>query len=488
MDNNIFVAINGDLVGDSIGQAIASDNSEELSRVSGAVKDSHSKIEEWVKSVGGRVVASSGDEGVFSIAPEHANQLEKIRGDYAQSAGHTLTIGIGNSISEASKALLYAKDNGRDQITEYEPAIEDYINGENEEEEELPVEADLQENVDADIEQEAGVVEQESVPEHEEGMNVEENAVHDQQEQVSDELDNDIVEADEETAEGSSMQSTPEEGVESYEDGVGDDSDFVEEDSVGVKGSEQLVNEAVGEEDLDGIDGDINGQDPDFVDQDQEIASEDEAGMESEEAQSHQQALTDMISGHMSEDVEAEMAGEGEMAPEGQEQMQMSPEEEQAAMMEQEQGQQAAPEEMVEQEQMPEGQEEMMAQEEGEADESDEELKADITSALMSFKQNKQMLEETQQSNPELYQATITMLRSMISMSKKLGFTSAMDEMEQMPEGQEEEEISEEEYQEMSESDVAGPENEEEIEEAEEAPPEMIGAEDEDEELEVKKQ
>ena len=83
----VFIAVNGDNVGDSIGQAVASDNHEELSRVSGSVKDSHSKIDEWVQSVGGRIVATSGDEGIYQIPSEAANQLESIRATYSQSSG-----------------------------------------------------------------------------------------------------------------------------------------------------------------------------------------------------------------------------------------------------------------------------------------------------------------------------------------------------------------------------------------------------------------
>ena len=61
----------------------------------------------------------------------------------------------------------------------------------------------------------------------------------------------------------------------------------------------------------------------------------------------------------------------------------------------------------------------------------DEELRQDIASALMAFKENKDMLEQAREQNPKLYQATITMLRSMIEMAKKLGQNPEQDMQDQ---------------------------------------------------------
>jgi hypothetical protein len=57
----------------------------------------------------------------------------------------------------------------------------------------------------------------------------------------------------------------------------------------------------------------------------------------------------------------------------------------------------------------------------------DDELRQDIAEALVSFKENKHLLEQARDQNPELYNATLTMLRSMIAMAKKLGFGPEQD-------------------------------------------------------------
>ena len=49
----------------------------------------------------------------------------------------------------------------------------------------------------------------------------------------------------------------------------------------------------------------------------------------------------------------------------------------------------------------------------------------------MVFKNNKEFLEQTKGQNPELYEAMISVLKSMIEMGKQLGFDSQQDVQEQ---------------------------------------------------------
>ena len=90
----------------------------------------------------------------------------------------------------------------------------------------------------------------------------------------------------------------------------------------------------------------------------------------------------------------------------------------------------------------------------------DEELRNDIASALISFKENKEVLESAKDQNPALYQATITMLRAMIDMARKLGYSpdqdlenkeTANDMTEQFPSAESDEESEEDLDQELPE-------------------------------------
>lgn len=465
--NAVFIAINGDDVGSSIGNAIASDNHEELARVSGSVKDSHGKIEEWVQSVGGRVVTSSGDEGIYQVPAESVDQLEQIRAEYAQSSGHTLTIGVGNSMSEASKALIYGKYSDKDQIVHYEPAIEDYISQDEEGmEPEMPGAEEGVEEQTAAPEDQAIAPEEEIAPAQD--MAPEDQAMAPEQEMAP--AQGAIADEQAMAREGSEM---PIEGDETAEVGIGEeDNAGINTESVGEKGGEELIDDVVEE----GTDGKINGQAPEqaMVGDEESMAGEEEVS----EDEQHEQYLTDMISGHMEGE---EGAPEQDMGMEQDMGAEEIPMEGEAQMAPEELGQ----EDIVgqEQEMMPEGEEEEGG--------GDDELRSDITQALMSFKQNKQMLEETQQSNPELYTATITMLRAMIEMSKRLGFAPQGMEGEEVEGGieGEVEDVAEEEVDEHNEEQHGEGEEEDSAIEEEvevEAGAEMPGAEDEEENVKGK--
>lgn len=140
----VYVAANGDGVGEQIGNAILSDDHKALSSLSRKFKDVHSNLEKWVQKKGGEVVASSGDEIIFSIPEKSLSEIESLREKYSQSAGTTLTMGIGQTISQASKALIYGKMNDKNQVVQYEPKIDDYIS--NSDEEEIPSPEQLEES------------------------------------------------------------------------------------------------------------------------------------------------------------------------------------------------------------------------------------------------------------------------------------------------------------------------------------------------------
>lgn len=468
--STVFVAVNGDNVGDSIGSAIAEDNHEELSRLSGSINDSHTQIDEWIKTVGGRVISTSGDEGIYQVSSEVIDQLDSIRADYAAQTGHTLTVGVGESVSQASKALLYGKYNDKDQIVHYEPAIEDYINQDESQdgmqpEGELPPEQDIIDGAEAEAEAAQGI------PQHEEGMSEEQNAQHDQQEQAADEMDSDNIEADAEMAMDDSSEEYADDSIGDFEE----DNAGLETDSVGEETPEEIVDGVAGQEgvetteggdEMDGIDGDIDGQDPmEAGAAEQELQADAADG--AEEAEGHEGALTNMIEGHMGE--EEEMPQEGMEA--GAEEMPMDEEMGQEAPIEEEMAPEMSEEQIAQdmeggdEMQEMEGEEELLPEGEELEGGGDAELKADIADSLMSFKQHKDLLEELQQTRPELYTGTITMLRAMIEMSKRLGFAPSLGDEEEMIEGDEEQMSEEEIPQEMSEGDMAGGEVEEEIEE-----------------------
>lgn len=412
----VYVALNGDGVGEQIGNAILSDDHQTLSGLSKKFKDAHASIEKWAQRKGGEIVASSGDETIFSLPEEMVGQLESIKDQYAQASGATLTIGIGQTISQASKALIYGKLNEKNQIVEYEPQMDDYISGDQKEgsedeesedeesdteegvgeefgdsdegeeydeesdEDEIPSPEDIVDSASQEDRQHEGLDsedeysedegfgeeaeeledDEDSQPDHEQGMSVGENMAHDSEENEDDEQDDDNVEADEEPEVFGG-------NTEPMDEDLDQDAD---EDIENQTEDDLSEDEGFGEE----------GEEEDFGDEDiPELSPEEIAGQEGQEAESQEEGsdadefLNEMMHSNM----------------DGQEQ-----------------------------------------------DPETEELKQKIFTALQSIKGNREMLDQMQVQNPELYQGIMANIQSMIEMGKKLGMGGQSSEDQEM-EGQE---------------------------------------------------
>ena len=76
-------------------------------------------VRDFVESNGGQMISFGGDEGVFTAPAEFVEFLDQLRKDYQYMVGATLSIGYGSKPSEAGKALLYAKEHGKDQVVPY---------------------------------------------------------------------------------------------------------------------------------------------------------------------------------------------------------------------------------------------------------------------------------------------------------------------------------------------------------------------------------
>lgn len=417
---NIYVALNGDDVGSKIGEAIASDDHEGLASASSAIESAHGNIDQWVESIGGKKITRSGDEGIYLIPEESLSDLESIKGSYKEQSGHGLTIGVGNSMSEASKALIYGKLNGKDQVVHYEPSIEDYLSDQDISDDEMPEEVSAESDEDQDQAASSEEVESDDEESEEEDDDDQEEAEEESEEETPELSDDNQILSESPTSKKPPVVS--EEPEESGEDDQEGSEDLLQEDSQDP--------DAPGSKAIDGdIDGEDLGSDKDNSeqeDQDQEMENnqapmaaapqsaapapemdqepaalaqeqsaykdlnnEDLANPDMDlgnEQYNQNDALTDMIHGDLENDQEG-----------------------------------SAPEEMSA---------EGMGDSQGDS-QLDEELRQDIASALMAFKENKDMLEQAREQNPKLYQATITMLRSMIEMAKKLGQNPEQDIQDQ---------------------------------------------------------
>lgn len=123
--NTFFIAVDGDAIGAKVGQAVLHDDIAALEEVSHAINAGQNLLIDFVEQRGGKVISAGGDELVAGFDQEvSADELEQIRQQYANIVGATLTVGTGSLPSEAGKALIFGKLNGKDQIAPFSPEVE----------------------------------------------------------------------------------------------------------------------------------------------------------------------------------------------------------------------------------------------------------------------------------------------------------------------------------------------------------------------------
>lgn len=126
--SSFFIAVDGDSIGARVGQAVLQDNVDEIKEISHSINAGQNALIDFVESHGGDVISAGGDEMVAGFPKELGDEeLEQMRQQYASLVGATLTIGVGALPSEAGKALIFGKLNGKDQICRFSPEVEAHL-------------------------------------------------------------------------------------------------------------------------------------------------------------------------------------------------------------------------------------------------------------------------------------------------------------------------------------------------------------------------
>lgn len=120
----LILAYDGDNAGRLVGRAILGNDLNELSAVSHRIELGHEIVRSWVESHGGSVISGGGDEGTFQVPEEALEDIERLRQDYLYSTNLTMTIGVGQTLSEAGKSLMVGKFRGKNAVVRYDDAVE----------------------------------------------------------------------------------------------------------------------------------------------------------------------------------------------------------------------------------------------------------------------------------------------------------------------------------------------------------------------------
>jgi hypothetical protein len=114
--DKVYISYDADNAGNRISRAVLADDPDEMSRISERIKLGNKLFDRWAHERGARQLSSGGDQGVYSISRQYVHELEQLRKDYHFITQLTVSIGIGEHLSESGQALLVAKLLGKDRI------------------------------------------------------------------------------------------------------------------------------------------------------------------------------------------------------------------------------------------------------------------------------------------------------------------------------------------------------------------------------------
>ena len=124
---DVYISWDGDGIGNKVAQAEERNDEDALASMSQRIESGQQAIRDFITQNQGTTVQSGGDEGLARINSNLISQLENLRKLYKKATGATLTIGIGDKISECTKARMLGKLSGKDQICYFDENTEKEI-------------------------------------------------------------------------------------------------------------------------------------------------------------------------------------------------------------------------------------------------------------------------------------------------------------------------------------------------------------------------
>ena len=112
----VYVCFDGDGIGQMVGRARLADDVESIRKISQSIDLGNEIWKSWALRTGGSIIEMGGDEGALEIPADHLDELPAMREQYGEKVNATVSVGVGLKISEAAKALVVAKLQGKDRV------------------------------------------------------------------------------------------------------------------------------------------------------------------------------------------------------------------------------------------------------------------------------------------------------------------------------------------------------------------------------------
>lgn len=411
--NRLFVSFDLDDAGRKVGQATLNDDLNALHDASLHITSAVEVARNWIEGNGGTILEIGGDQGNAFLDPENKEKIQELKDEMEAAGGFTVTIGMGLTLSQASKSLIAGKLTGKNQIVEYSENVEQTLQNAPDEPDEAQKEQEAY--------PEAFAGDQGAEPTTDIGMQPDQSEDDGSGYQEEPGVEEDAMNADQEPGEEIEPTEEGEGGTPDFHDL--DDQDDGEEEIPAEQDEEgEFADEApemeeevelpeADDKDVEKANEDesapVAGEDPDENAQDNREADAKDIALARLD-QTHDVKMDDMPDEFQADSDPDSVADDGQMPTMGQEQEFVD-------------GDEQAGQEPVD------GEEDISAQSEALPEEGQEEVSEDpsqikqrIAENLEMFKQNKDVIEQMKQQNPELYQSIVALIQNMIDMAKEL--------------------------------------------------------------------
>lgn len=126
-EDRMFVAMDGDNIGASVERAAMADDLDTIISQSELIFSGQRMIREWANKFEADIYIDGGDDIAFTLPTKYVLHLDDLKSAYNDTTGFTITMGIGNTISQAGHAMLYGKLHGKNQINEWSPELDETL-------------------------------------------------------------------------------------------------------------------------------------------------------------------------------------------------------------------------------------------------------------------------------------------------------------------------------------------------------------------------
>ena len=126
-EGRIFVSMDGDNIGASVERAAMSDDLDTIVAQSELIFSGQAMIRDWAHKFGADIYIDGGDDMAFTLPRQHMFALKDLKDSYHKTTGFTITIGVGNTISQAGHSMLYGKLHGKDQINMWSKDLDEEL-------------------------------------------------------------------------------------------------------------------------------------------------------------------------------------------------------------------------------------------------------------------------------------------------------------------------------------------------------------------------